>query len=659
MWHGISLHSCFQRIGVLLLCSIVCISAQAAISKSDSAQICNDIEYAVKLKYRNIDSSIDVLNNALQRSQQLNFTYGIARTYTELGYTYNVLGELQQSKDYFNKAIAYAQQYPYDKTLLPRAYLDAARCYTNEGSYEIAADYLKKSWGEILRYNLEEILRGKLVFSFGLYCYNLKQYSTALAFFAESEKIALYKRDTTMAILSVLNQGEMYMAMEYWDKAYRDISRGERMAAKYGYLVSQQIALNNLGYIYTQRHQHKEAIASYGKAITLLKESHAHSLHLLSYYSLASAYYETHDYANAKKLLYSIVKRSQTTSIDNNLDMGYWLLANIASDEGRHQEAVQWFKSYIEFKNKIAKKQNILDFNKLKNMEREKQFVQNQLLISQKELQLKNKNILIGSSISLALILGIVLFGVYRSNRHKQNIQAKQIEILQTQHEILQKEQKIIALKAMMSGEERERTRIARELHDGILSQLLAVKLHFIGTLQNNIGQPLRTDSFKNTLDYIEDAARELRKTAHNIMPETILQGGLMAALNSYMQKIKQIPDLNITYLSYGDTVRLKHDIELTIYRIVQELLQNTLKHSRATYVILQVNWMDNMLSVTIEDNGIGCFTEETENPSKGLGLDNTRSRVELLNGHFDIVSKKNIGTTIYLEFELSTLKPN
>jgi signal transduction histidine kinase len=133
-------------------------------------------------------------------------------------------------------------------------------------------------------------------------------------------------------------------------------------------------------------------------------------------------------------------------------------------------------------------------------------------------------------------------------------------------------------------------------------------------------------------------------------MPEVLLKHGLDKALSRYCNNISNSQSLTIQYDSWGEIKRYRDSFELSVYRIVQELLNNIVKHSKATHAIVQVNGQDNILSITIEDNGVG-FNQDN-GTGTGMGLGSLRSRVNAMNGKIEVEGEPGSGVSAYLEFE-------
>ena len=157
---------------------------------------------------------------------------------------------------------------------------------------------------------------------------------------------------------------------------------------------------------------------------------------------------------------------------------------------------------------------------------------------------------------------------------------------------------------------------------------------------------------FERSLDMIDTSIKELRRVAYNMMPEMLTKFGLDEALKEYCNNINTTRLLIVKYQSMGMEKRMDSSVEIIIYRIVQELLNNTIKHAGATDAFIQLIREGNRLNIVVEDNGKGFDTSAPEN-NKGAGLLNIRSRVDYLKGQLDIHSGPGRGTLVNIEFNL------
>jgi signal transduction histidine kinase len=226
--------------------------------------------------------------------------------------------------------------------------------------------------------------------------------------------------------------------------------------------------------------------------------------------------------------------------------------------------------------------------------------------------------------------------------RHKKRLHQKEVKAIR-------QEKEIHLLQAVMQGEEKERSRIAKDLHDGVAGMLAAVKMHF-NSIALHVGGVLQAEGYQQGIRLLDEASQEVRKTSHNLMPEVLLQHGLDEAIRRYCNNVTNSSKLLVQYDCIGELGRFIDSFELSVYRIVQELLNNIVKHSKASEAVVQITYQSELLSITIEDNGIG-FSKEV-NAKEGMGLKSLQSRVKAMNGKIEFDSTAGQGLNAYLEFE-------
>jgi signal transduction histidine kinase len=202
---------------------------------------------------------------------------------------------------------------------------------------------------------------------------------------------------------------------------------------------------------------------------------------------------------------------------------------------------------------------------------------------------------------------------------------------------------------AVLEAEERERVRIARDLHDGVGQMLAAAHM----TLGNYLSQKkIDVAEIQNSLDLLEDSIREIREISHNMMPGTLTKFGLSSALKQFVNKINALDTLKVDLQVVGIKERLDEKIEMMLYRIVQEIISNIIRHAEATKVNIELIKHDNELILMIEDNGKGFNIKNVEN--QGIGLKNIATRVEYLNGYVNFDSMLGHGTSVVVEIPLN-----
>jgi signal transduction histidine kinase len=189
-------------------------------------------------------------------------------------------------------------------------------------------------------------------------------------------------------------------------------------------------------------------------------------------------------------------------------------------------------------------------------------------------------------------------------------------------------------LNALINGQEQERLRVAQELHDGLGTLLSRIKI-FSSTGMSN----------EKMINLIDEACSEVRTISGNLQPSSLSKFGLIRAIQDLINK-QNVKSPEIIFQHFGEPLKMDNNKNLMIYRIVQELLTNSLKHSNATEILVQIVFSDDQnLTITVEDNGVGF--EEKDNNEESQGWPNIRSRVNYLEGNINLHVNKNEGTSV------------
>jgi len=274
--------------------------------------------------------------------------------------------------------------------------------------------------------------------------------------------------------------------------------------------------------------------------------------------------------------------------------------------------------------------------------------------IARQQLSLaENKNIIqTKNNINAALISGIILLLfvallVYRNfrNRHKILKQSEELKMQKIQE--LENEKQLIAARSLLQGQEEERTRLARDLHDGVGGLLSGVKLSMSNMKGNFFLSEENALAMSNVIMQLDQSIAELRRVSHNMMPESLIKYGLKEALENYCETLNISGKIKVQLQTYGMEERMEQSNEIVAYRMVQELLNNVIKHADAKNVLIQLVRKQDHFTLTVEDDGKGFDPKEI---SSGAGLQNIKARAEYLNGTLDIVSSRGEGTSVTIE---------
>ncbi len=272
---------------------------------------------------------------------------------------------------------------------------------------------------------------------------------------------------------------------------------------------------------------------------------------------------------------------------------------------------------------------------KYETAQKDSEIIRQAAEISKKEWQL-------GSAI--LVFAAILAFAGLYYNRYRltQKIALKQERL----------EQQELRNKAIIEAEEKERIRIARELHDGIGQQLSAAKMN-LSAFESSIEES-KKDNYRQLMELVDDAVKEVRTISHNMIPNALLRSGLSSAVREFVNKLGLTNTLKVDLHIVGLNDRLDSSVETVLYRVIQECVSNIIKHAEASHINIQLIKHETHLNLMIEDNGKGFDTQKLAN-FEGIGIKNIVSRVMYLNGTVDFDSTPGNGTTVVIDIPLGS----
>ncbi|MET1260227.1 sensor histidine kinase [Flagellimonas sp. DF-77] len=247
---------------------------------------------------------------------------------------------------------------------------------------------------------------------------------------------------------------------------------------------------------------------------------------------------------------------------------------------------------------------------------------------------------------TLALLLGSGIAVLLQKNSTKKRQLAEQEALLKQQRvDNLLKEQELISIDAMIAGQEKERQRVAGELHDDLGSLMATIKLHF-----DNAQVDKKDPAMKNAQNLLEKAYQKVRGIAHSKNSGVMSDQGLLPAIKKMAKTISETDALEVTVEDFGLGERMENSLELSIFRMIQELVANAIKHADASSLSIQLTQHQDNLNIIVEDDGKGFDRSQMGKASSGIGLANIEKRVEHLEGNFTIDSIAGKGTSILID---------
>ena len=613
-------------------------------TKIDTAQIniLNDLAFCNR--YIDAKKGLVYATKALSHSQKISYKRGISESYLSIGMCYTVQSDFEKAIPFLEKAI----QTTIDQLVKAKAYTLLGIANTMKSNYAIALDYYYSAL-KIVEELKDEKRIATTLFNLGNVYSSLKDYQKANDYYIKSLKL---DNDLDSAKDIYCNIGLNFISLKKYDKALLYFEKSLKLIKNNESGKAVKIyCLKGIGETYYYQNNLELARKYFLDAIELNKEINDNYILAESIRGIGNIYLDqgkNEKQVNKKNELLKNAISSYEKSLElskqvsdfNNLSETYINLSEAENLLGNPKYALELFQNGTKLKDSIFNSENN---ETVKNLE-DKRIIDlknKELQINKMSIQKKStlNKILIGSSIGL-LLIGFLGYRNFRNKRKLQNLKISELE----------KDKQLFAIDTMLKTQEEERSRIAKDLHDGLGGLLSGTKLSFTNMKENLLLTPENAIQFEKSIGMLDTTIADLRKVAHNLMPEALVKFGLNDALNDFCSSIQLASNIKVDYQKIGLERKIGNTAETFIYRIIQELVNNAVKHAEATEILVQVAFTNNKIIVTVEDNGKGY---DKNLASTGDGLDNIAYRIKYLSGTIDTVTSPNNGTSVNIELNV------
>lgn len=586
-------------------------------------------------------------NKALDIRRELNNQREISASLCNIGNVYNDQGNFTKALEYYNQCLIIDEKSG-NKKMLSQLYNNIGNAYANKGDLKQSITYIFKS------YKLKVELGNKK--GAANCCNNLAviykmqgNFNQSLNYNKQALGYRLQLADSQGIAFSYANIALTYHNLKQDDTAEIFFLKGLSLFNRLGYTKGIASVQNGLGIIYKTKKQYDKAILAYSSALKISEAQNDKIGIAVAMSNLASVYGKKKNVAEAKKYFEQsehIAKETQSLEVLMNM---YDLYSVFYEDNTDFKNALKYHLLYTDARDSLRSKDNNDALAEVKTRyETDIKEKENDILKNENEL--KTAQLSKSKLIQVFLAIGVILV-IIVSYLLFVRIKLKQKQTLDK--ELLAQQE--LRSKAIIEAEEKERVRIARELHDGIGQQLSAAKLNISG-LQAAL-KTTKTEEItmlQNAIDLLDESVKEVRVVSHSMMPNALIKSGLVSAVREFINKISSSGNLKINLEIVGLNERLEVTVENIIFRILQEVVNNIIKHSKATEVGIQFIKHDKELTILIEDNGVGFNVEKELNTTDGgIGLKNIQSRIAFLNGEVNFDSFPQKGTTVSIDIPL------
>lgn len=612
--------------------------------RGDTSSVKQLLEEGNRLIDSNPDAAEAVLTKAISISTALSYHYGIARGNQLVGVIYSDKGRYSEAAAKYTVALEH-----YNKIGHLRGrgavHNNLGNLYNFQGLLDEAVSFYLASAADFEQAGIQDPL-SILYSNLGAAFEKLEQSDKSLVYHRKAIDISTSMGDSIPLIHALINSGIALINLGREEESMEAYRQALQLSRLLDHSRGIGLASHNIGDHFEKTGRLDSAKFYYELALKELVKLNDPYYTSSVYHALGLVHYKAGQYPLAQAYYRRSREEAELIGEKETLAKVYLGLSTLHASTGRYRESLEALRLHQAYADSLRNAETIHRVNALetryRTAEKDRQLANHQLALTLKEVDLRKKNAVI-RFIAAGLLVVIVIGVLMRRNfRQEQKLQAQRMLTLR-------KEGEITALQAMMEGEEKERSRLARELHDGVGGTLSAAGMH-IRSLEQQFDDIGNTSSYRRALGMLDDAALELRKTAHNLMPEVLLRHGLQEAVSGFCEKFDR-SGTKLDFQCYGALRRYSREFELTVYRTVQELVHNAIKHAAASHIIVQVSFLEEELFITVEDDGKG-FDPKKSDLKKGAGMENLRSRVAALDGNLDIQSAEGAGTAVHIEFQ-------
>jgi len=653
--------------------------------KDDTGKVDNLISISRKLSGVDKEKAIKYCKQAVLLSSDLNYCKGLAGAYFASGITYWKSGDNDSAIICLERAIRINDSIEAYKPLAQN-YEVYGLLYIYSNQPDFAIQKLNKSLGYFKIANDSSGMIG-IYNSFGMLYKSIAQYDSAVFYYVKLLSLGKSPGNESVYSAGLINLGNIYLHLNEFDKAELYFLESVEFSKQIGRSDHLAISYKNLGLINSKRKEYTKALEYYDLSSELYKELNNATGLVSLYLAIGSTYEEQQQFKEAFEFYSNGIKLAEEIEDVDGVIVGLlnqglifmkWnnynqamsnfdtcvVLAKLSSDlenlKSAYLNIYLLHKQKNEFKNAFiyqTKYQEIKDsifsiekaevisdltlkYEKEKDQARilvlEKETIEKDLDLRQRTNQ-RNIYLFTGSCI-IVIVFFLFIFNHQKAGKDK--IIADQ-KIKQ-----LEEEKKLLAAKFLVEGQEEERKRIAQELHDGLGVLLSTTKIQFT-TIKDK--SPENKPIIEKVTKLLEQATGDVRKISHNMMPGLLTKFGFYEATEDLFEKVNETEGLNANVKIIGNTKRLPENTEIMLYRIIQEMVNNTLNHSDASNILLDINILSGILNIQYSDDGKG-FNFKEKIKSKSIGLASIQSRVNFLNGNIKIDSTPGKGTIYLLE---------
>lgn len=604
---------------------------------SDSIKQVAYSDLCFNYSYIDFDKAVYNGKEALYLAQKLNNPKAVALAFSDIGNCYIRVNKLTEALEYHKKAYVLRKQLGLDLKAAG-SLSNISIIYKQQGDFKQSAEYMMKAlriYESKKDSPLQALVKGNLA---NLYL-NMNKPNIAKKYLDESFSISKSKNIKSLMSTAYSSYTEYYLMIKKLDLALYNAFQSVAILEKLNRKSDLALINNTIGQIYLEKKKYEVAMDYYNKSLALRKELGDEMGMASCYKNIGYAQVLQKNYSDAEKNYKQALLLFKKLNTKEYLNDCNKLLADLYEKQNMYDKAIFYMKEGKKIEDSVYNRDTEAKLNEL-NIQYETEKKENQLRIQ--AFEISKRNTYLSVAIGLLLLAIFIAYLIISNQKIKSSIRIQK-EILRQQD---------IATKGIIEAEERERKRIASDLHDGIGQMFSAVRMN-LSSITDDIDfkKAEKKDLYIKTIDLVDESCKEVRAISHNMMPNVLLRSGLTSAVRDFLSKIDSSM-LNVNLETFGLNERLDSNLETVLYRVIQESVNNVIKHSGANQLDIQMGIDENEITVTIEDNGKG-FDSNNKDNFEGIGLKNIITRVEFLKGTVEWDSTIGKGTLVAIHIPM------
>jgi signal transduction histidine kinase len=597
-----------------------------------------------------VDSAFHYGQRSIALAQQLDDRQAIAQGFNDLAIIHILTGNLDTAQTLLEQALRIRLELK-DTQRIAAIQNKLAIIAQKRGDLQTALRYNIQT---LTLYEALEDLRSQamLLNNIGIIHNNLQELEKAREYLRRSYQMKMRISDSSEAAGTLVNLGNSYETIEQLDSALHYFSAAKSMLiACEGSVEYLAGAYNSVGRVQQRLGNEAAALDNFEQALALRTSMRDRQALSKTYVNLAELYMDRQRYDRAKALLDSARIMIQATG--SGLDM-----LGLFKDYHRYFAAIQSFDSAYHYSTATyALRDSLLGEESRKTVaeleaqyesaKKEQRIAELNQRRAEDALALAEQRSWTYGLLAALVILGILGWFIYDRKRQQAAATLAETEAR------LNKQM----LETNLLVQEEERQRIAKEIHDGLVQSLAVLKLNIQQVLNESNLDGAGKDRFKQHILQLDAAAEEARNISHQMMPRALMDGGLIIALEEMLEKTLGAYGLQYSFEHFGLAhKRFKASVEVGLYRIAQEMVNNIIKHSGATNVAVQLYQTRQHLIMMVEDDGSG-FDVNTIKEKSGIGLHNIFSRASAVHGEVNYEHNTPTGTLANIRIPIEEAK--